>query len=58
MALKIACNSTGGAHSRHAHPEVGLAADSAALMHIMMAASAELISTDSILMKTHLYLWE
>jgi len=58
MALKIACNSTGGAYSRHACPEVGLAADSAALMRIMMAASAELISADSILVKTHLYLRE
>jgi len=56
--LEIACNSTGGAYSGHTHPEVGLAADSAALMRIMMAASAELISADSILVKTHLYLRE
>jgi len=58
MALKIACNSTGGAYSGHARPEVGLVADLAALMHIMMATSAELISADSILVKTHLYLRE
>jgi len=48
----------GGACSRRARPRVELAADSAALMRIMMAASAELISADSILMKTHLYLRE
>ena len=39
-------------------PKGELAADSAVLMHIMMATSAEFISADSILMKTHLYPWE
>ena len=58
MALKIACDSTGGACNRHASPKVGSAADSATLMRIMMAASAKIISADSILTKTHLYPWE
>jgi hypothetical protein len=44
-----------GAHSVRARPRVGLAADSAALMRIVMAALAELISADSILIKPHLY---
>jgi hypothetical protein len=36
-------------------PKSGLAADSADLMRMMMAELAELISTDSILVKAHLY---
>ena len=55
MAQNDAIQQHGGACSRHARPRVGLTADSASLMHIMMAASAELISADSILTKTHLY---
>jgi len=55
MAQHDAVQQRGGVCSRHARPRVGLVADSAALMHIMMAASAELISADSIFMKTHLY---
>jgi len=52
MAQNYAVQQHRGACSRHTHPRVGLAEDLAALMHIMMAASAELISADSILMKT------
>ena len=54
MAQNDAIQHHGGVCSRHACPRVGLTADSAALMCIMMAASAELISANSILMKTHL----
>ena len=38
-----------------AHPTAELMAGSAALMHIMIAELAEIISTDSIFAKTHLY---
>ena len=55
MAQNDAVQQHGGACSRHTCPRVGLTADSAALMRIMIAASAELISADSILTKTHLY---
>jgi len=56
MAQNDAIQHHGGVCSRHARPRVGLTADLAAqsLMRIMMAASAELISANSILMKTHL----
>jgi len=43
-----------GAHAQR----WGLAADLAYMMHIMMAASTEPTSANSILLKTHLYLWE
>ena len=55
MAQKDAVQQHGGVCSRRARPRVGLVADLAALMHIMMAASAKFISANSILMKTHLY---
>ena len=44
--------------SRCAHPTAELMAGSAALMHIMIAKLAEIISADSIFAKTHLYLGE
>ena len=46
------------AYNRHACPKVELMAGSAALMRIMMAELAELISADSIFTKTYLYLGE
>jgi hypothetical protein len=54
----LLCDSTGGECSGHACPRVGPAADAAALMRIVMAELAELISADSILIKLHLYPWE
>jgi Fe-S cluster biogenesis protein NfuA len=48
----------GGACSGCAYPKVELMAGSAALMRIMMAELAEIISADSIFAKTHLYLGE
>jgi len=53
MALKkVLCDSTG---NRHTCPKAELMAGSAALMQIMMAELAKLISTDFIFAKTHLY---
>ena len=45
----------GGICSRCTHPKAELMAGSAALMRIMMAELAELISANSIFMKTYLY---
>jgi hypothetical protein len=52
---KLLSDSTGGAYNGHARPKVELIAGSAALIRIMMAELAELISADSIFAKTHLY---
>ena len=52
---KLLCDSIGGAYNGHACAKVALTAGSAALMRIMMAELAELISADSTFAKTHLY---
>ena len=57
MAKNDAVQQYGAACSRRACARVELAADPAALMRIMMAASAELISRNSFLVKTHLYIF-
>jgi hypothetical protein len=52
MTQKYVVREHGGACSRRTR--LGLAADSADLMRMMMAELAEVISADSILVKAHL----
>ena len=55
MAPNDVVTQHGGACSGRARPKVELTGGSAALIRIMMAKLAELISADSIFVKTHLY---